>query len=521
MKNQIILKKTIFLKTLLALLSGVLLTLSFPKPGMQLLAWFALIPLYISIRDLSGHHAFWLGLLTGLIHYLTLMYWLPHTLFNLVHFPLYLCIVIHFCLSLYLSLYIALFSVVTINVCIKPIKFILISPAIWVSFEYIRTYLLSGFPWGLIGYSQFECLHLIQVADIFGVSGVSYLIVLCNAAIFIKLLHSTKMTWQQNYISKTHAYGSIIYLTLIFALVILYGHIRITTLDDIISSYPSSKFSIIQGNIDQSIKWDPTYIKTSEIKYLKLSINEKKNNPDLIIWPETALTFYFERDARRAKTIKKVIKALDTNFLIGSPCSFKNNKGIFKDFNSAYLVSPEAKILDRYDKVHLVPFGEYIPYKKWLPFFDKFVEGENDYISGKKIDPIKWGKYNICVQICYEIIFPNPCRELVKDDSQIIINITNDAWFGKTSGSYQHFSFAIFRAVENRRSLVRAANTGISGFIDPVGLIIASTQIFKNETMTHPAVLSDYNSFYTRFGDIFSITCLVLVCMLLFVRRPS
>ena len=516
MNNHI---KPFIYKIILASLSGTMLTLSFPKPVMNFLIWIAFIPLFISIRNLSPIHAFLVGVLTGLVHYLTLMYWLPHTLYNLIHFPIYLCLAIHFCLSLYLSLYMGLFSLITIKLCIKPIMLLFISPALWVSFEYIRTYLFTGFPWGLLGYSQYNCLNIIQIADMFGVYGVSFLIILCNAALFIIFLYMTGRTWQKYHMSKIQSVISIFYLLLIIGLALLYGKQRILTIESLCAVSPSYRFSIIQGNIDQSIKWDPTFIKTSETKYLKLSIDEKQNKPDMIIWPETALTYYYERDIKRSKTVNNVINALHTYFLIGSPCLSKSEKGVLKDLNAAYLIGPDAKICGRYDKVHLVPFGEYIPYKKWLPFFDKIVEGENDYISGKKIDPIKWGKFYICIQICYEIIFPNPCRKLVKNNSQLIINITNDAWFGKTSGPYQHFSYAIFRAIENRRSLLRAANTGISGFINPVGRIIASTSILKDETMTHPAVLFDYNSIYTRVGDMFALINLVFIFLLILIRQ--
>jgi apolipoprotein N-acyltransferase len=154
------------------------------------------------------------------------------------------------------------------------------------------------------------------------------------------------------------------------------------------------------------------------------------------------------------------------DFFIGSP-AVKFEKETVKHYNSVFLVGPDGNLYGKYDKAHLVPFGEYVPFKKWLPFLGKMVESVGDFHSGKKGQTIQWGKHVIGSQICYEIIFPNLARAMTQNKAELLINVTNDAWYGRSSAPYQHFSMAKFRAVENRRSLIRAANTGISGFIDP------------------------------------------------------
>ncbi len=185
---------------------------------------------------------------------------------------------------------------------------------------------------------------------------------------------------------------------------------------------------------------------------------------------------------------------------------------------------PDGTVSGKYDKTHLVPFGEYVPIKRWLPFIGKMVEGVGDFKPGKIGHTIKWGTYRLGVQICYEIIFPNLARAMVKNNAALIVNITNDAWYGRSSAPYQHFSMAVFRAVENRRSLVRAANTGISGFIDPAGRIKGKTQLFQEDVMARSMPIITLKSFYTRFGDVFAVMCLIsalCILMLNFAKRKK
>ncbi|MCK5509598.1 MAG: apolipoprotein N-acyltransferase, partial [Desulfobacterales bacterium] len=233
-----------------------------------------------------------------------------------------------------------------------------------------------------------------------------------------------------------------------------------------------------------------------------------EEKPDLVVWPETATPFYFLYDRPLSKKVQKGIHDTNTNFLIGSP-SFVRREHTIEYYNSAYLMSPNGRVCGKYDKAHLVPFGEYVPFKKWLPFIGKMVEAVGDFSVGQKGKTIKWNNYNPGLLICYEIIFPELSRAMAKNDAALLVNITNDAWYGRTSAPYQHFSMAVFRAIENRRSLVRAANTGISGFIDPVGRIMASTPLFQEKVITRFVPIIHKTSTYTRFGDLFAIACIV------------
>lgn len=497
------------LKITLAVSSGVLLTLSFPKTSISWLAWIALVPLLIALRNLSPKKGFIIGFCSGIAHYLTLLYWLASTMQTYGHLPFYVCIPVLLLLSAYMAIYVALFSTILTRICATPLSCLFITPLLWVSLEYIRSFLFTGFPWELMGYSQFNMLQVIQIADTLGVYGVSFCIALSNAVIFLAYLFITKNDWQTERVGKGLVAGSILILILISGLVWSYGKWRIQSINKQTADAPSVRISIVQGNIDQAKKWDPAFQLASTRKYLKLSRLAKAQDPDLIVWPETATPFYFLQNARLSEMVQQGIQDTGVDFLIGSP-SFLPKGKIVEYFNSAYLVSPKGDVYGKYDKAHLVPFGEYVPFNQWLPFLDKMVEGVGDFRPGKIGHTIPWRKYKLGVQICYEIIFPNLSRAMVNNNSAFLINITNDAWYGKSSAPYQHFSMAVFRAVENRKSLVRSANTGISGFIDPSGRVAASTPLFQDAILTHTVPILHETTFYSQFGDLFALTCLVL-----------
>ncbi len=497
----------------LAVLSGVLLTGAFPNIGIKWLAWFSLVPLLVSVRDLSPFNGFRLGLLAGLIHYLTLIYWAAYTMNTYGDLPWALSLPVMFLLSLYLALYLAAFSGVLSKLSKNPLICLLCVPVLWVSMEYIRSFLISGFPWELLGYSQFECLHLIQISDLCGVYGVSFLIAGVNGILFFGYLSLSKKKWHGSRVSKKLSAGSLGVGVTLLGLVFIYGDYRLALTEQLIEQSPLSTITIIQGNIDQSIKWDPTFQASTARKYINLSLSAKSHSPDLIVWPETAIPFYFLYDQPLTRMVQKGIAETGTSFIIGSP-SFSLNNGKITYFNSAYLINPDGSVSGRYDKVHLVPFGEYVPFKKWFPFIGKMVEHVGDFEPGEKGTTLLWKKHRLGVLICFEVIFPDLARVMVMNDSSLLINITNDAWYGRTGAPHQHFSMTVFRAVENRRVVVRSANTGISGFIDPDGRIIDTTGLFEDAILSHSVPMIQYKTFYTRFGDLFCRFCMAVTALL-------
>jgi apolipoprotein N-acyltransferase len=178
------------------------------------------------------------------------------------------------------------------------------------------------------------------------------------------------------------------------------------------------------------------------------------------------------------------------------------------------LISPEGRPLGKYDKTHLVPFGEYVPLKRWLPFLGKIVAQVGDFSRGRVGANLEWSRGDLGVLICYEVIFPYISRAAVENGAALLINITNDAWYGRSSAPYQHYSMAVFRAVENRRALVRAANTGISGFIDPAGRIRKSTALFEEAAAARRMPLLTVRTIYNRIGDRFAVACIATAFLL-------
>jgi apolipoprotein N-acyltransferase len=498
------------IKVTYSLLSGLLLTLSFPLAGFHWIAWIALVPLVFSSRNLSFNSSFRLGFIAGLAHYLTLLYWLVDTMGTYGNLPLYLSWPILFLLAAYLALYMGLFSGLLSRASKKPIAALAIAPLLWVMLEYIRSLLFSGFPWELAGYSQYKNLIIIQISDLTGVYGVSFLIVACNMTALVTLLWLTKKKWQGQMVSGKIAATALTALAITVGLTFCYGKQRLITVKKRISAAPTRKISVVQGNIEQGIKWDPAYQVSSVRKYLDLSSLAKPAKPDLVVWPETSAPFYFFYNKKLSDLLKNGIQNFESNFLIGAPSFIIKKDRTINYFNSAYLLDPDGQVRGKYDKVHLVPFGEYIPLKKFLPFAGKMVQGVGDFVPGQKGGVIRQGKLGLGILICYELIFTDLARAMSQNNADLLINITNDAWYGRSSAPYQHFSMAVFRAVENRRSLVRSANTGISGFIDPTGQILDQTDIFKEAVITKSLPLIRQKTIYTRFGDRFTITCTLI-----------
>ena len=505
---------------LLAALSGILLTGAFPKIGLDWLIWFALLPLLYALKEMPVRSAFGMGFVTGLIHFLSLLYWLVPVMRTYGYLPAYLSIAVLCLFAAVLALFIALFSTAMAGLGKTPIRGLIMIPISWVALEYLRSFIFSGFPWELLGYSQFNRLQLIQISDILGVYGLSALIAFANGTLFISLLCFTKSRWQDSHISTRLAAGSIITLVAALVLTLLYGNWRLTDIDKRIAAASKARVAVVQGNIDQAIKWDPAFQIDTVKKYNRLSASMLEQYPDLIVWPESATPFYFLYDIKPSELVFEGIYQATVDYLIGSP-SFVRKNEVTQYLNSAYLISPQTKTIDKYDKTHLVPYGEYVPFKKWLPFLGKVVAQVGDFKAGTIGKTLRWKEEQIGVQICYEIIFPELSRAMARNHASLLINITNDAWFGKTSGPYQHFSMTVFRAVENRRSLARAANTGISGFIDPAGRILAATELLKEAALTRAVPLLKAQTVYTRVGDLFARLCMAAVLLVIvfeFVR---
>lgn len=482
---------------LLSLLSGILLALSFPNFDLEFLAWFAFVPLFYSIERKGPFHAFILGFLTGFASFLGILYWIivaVHTYGNVHLIPSVLILLL---LVGYLSLFIGAFTFLNRFIQIRlGLQTILLAPLLWASLEYLRSFFLTGFPWASLGYSQYMNLPFIQMADITGVYGLSFVILLVNASLYMVLLQWSK---------RTFPFREVV-ITILFLLgFLVYGYLRMGAVDRQTIQNPPLKIGLIQGNIDQSIKWDESFQKETMKIYERLSLKVADKKPDLIIWPETATPFFFQDAKEFQPMVLDIPKKTDAFLLFGTP-SYKIERGKVHHYNSALLASPTGKLMGKYDKIHLVPYGEYVPLGEYLSL-GSLGEGIGNFKSGKETFNFTLPQGKFGVLICFEIIFPDLCRRFVKEGADFLVTITNDAWFGRTSAPRQHLTIATFRAIENRVFIARSANTGISAFIDPVGRIIKQGGIFTEEAINGTITLSKEKTFYTLYGDAFAWIC--------------
>ena len=472
-----------------ALLSGVLLFLSFPKFGLGFMAWIAFVPLLIALQNaVSIRRALFLGWVTGITACVGVIYWIAYVIVNYGNLPLYLGVAIMLLLACYLSIYFSLFATGIVYLR-KKVPLYLAAPVLWVCLEYVKSKLFTGFPWENLGYSQFSNIFFIQITDMTGVFGLSFLIILLNVAFFEIITERSKKSFV---LAAT--------VLLIWSGVYGYGVIRINQINQAMKEAPEMDVSLIQGNIDQSIKWNANFQKETIHVYEELSLRHPAANGGLMVWPETAVPFNFQDENELQQRVKNLPLKTKSWFIFGS-MSYTAGKEDTDYFNSAYLLSPQGDTHGKYDKVHLVPYGEYVPLRTLFPFISSLAAGIGDFAEGKGFYPLTMGERKVGVMICYEGILPEAARMYKNASAELLVNITNDAWFGKTSAPYQHLSMSIFRAVETRLYLVRVANTGVSAIIDPTGKVIARTKIFEKDEIHGRVKFIMIPTLYARFGD--------------------
>lgn len=498
-------------KILLAVLSGLLITASFPPLKTGWLIWISIIPLLVAIRDTPPRTAFKLGVITGLSHYVSLIYWIINVLSTYGGLNILVSILVLILLSLYLALYVGAFASL-VSYCRRSSIKIFLFAGIWVSLEYIRTFIFTGFPWGLLGYSLYDILSIAQIASVTGVYGLSFIIAAFNVLIFQLIIKHKEI------IRDRYFFIEALSLLILTGASIIYGH-------RYLAAYPSEKpenqqvnIAIIQGNIDQTVKWDVDFIDATMEKYIELSRRSLDRKPDIIVWPETAVPLFFQDENPYTEELYDLTGESGASLVFGSP-SYRIEGDTVRYYNTAWCISPEGTIKGQYDKNHLVPFGEYVPFQEFLPFVHRLVPAAGDFTSGDSTDPIKIGEIPSGILICYEVIFPDIARDQVLKGARILINITNDAWFGFSGAPYQHLYMSVFRAIENRRPLIRSANTGISAIIDSTGHIKKQGDIFTEEIITGKIQAgNDALSFYSRYGDIFAIGIFILCLITIFIE---
>jgi apolipoprotein N-acyltransferase len=497
---------------ILSIASGLLIALSFPTPGLSFLAWIALIPMLVALEGCSPRTAFRIGITCGVSAYAFILYWLNIVFTHYGHLPWAVSVSVYLLLVLWLAMFYGLSTTVARMGELVGIKAAFTLPVAWVAFDFIRSFLFSGFAWAMLGHSQFRTLPLIQIADLAGVYGITMLIVLANV-----VLH--RAVRAVSGAGVPYPVKSAIVLLVLFAGTLYYGFSRLNG-PEAISSKPL-RVALIQGNIPQDVKWSPEFREKTIAVYERLTREAAKDGVDLIVWPESAVPFFFQDDVFQAGRIRNLARDLNAHLLFGSPAhELRNGRTTY--LNSAFMLSPTGETTGRADKLHLVPFGEYVPMGNIFTFINKIVAGIGDFAPGEKAVTLDAGGTKLGTQVCYEVIFPELAREYVRAGARVLVAITNDAWFGRSSAPYQHLSIAAFRAVETRTPMIRAANTGITAIIDQNGHISTMTALFVEGFRTGDVKPGSGKSLYLVIGDAPALLCLFLtasVALLVWIKR--
>ena len=519
---------------ILAGISGILLILSFPSFNLYALGWIGLIPLLIALQSTATwKSAFLHGYFTGAIFFLGLVYWI------ILLYPfanIFLTTFAWLLLAAYLALYFGIFSALLHGFPWRSgLPFIFIVTAIWTGLEWVCSWFLTGFPWGSMGYTQWNNLPAIQIASFTGVHGVSFIVVLLNATIAdIICPYSTQK--DQPDVPETsataskkksfsrfthHASRPTFHVSHLLPIVItiaclVYGSNVLKPID----TTSGIKIALAPGNVPQTEKWDPTYLPQIFERYMNLIKAADAEEPELIVLPETALhgrVFIFEGNVYLAK-LKQILREQQIHLLTGTHTALDG-----KMYNTVFLLSPASEKLGSYSKIHLVPFGEYVPITRHLP---NFIQLSTGFEPGKSIDlfPIPHtDNSQMGVVICFESVFPDLFRKFVKKGASVMGILTNDAWFDGTACPEQHLAMTPFRAVENRVAVFRCANGGISCIIDGFGRIVAppiQASDTENFLIERIPLIDHGGTVYTRYGDWFPILCfLVSVLLIIYHHR--
>jgi apolipoprotein N-acyltransferase len=507
---------------LLMLLSAILQVVIFPLPGLYVLSWFGLTPLLIALLrarpagelEIAGSvrlqpatpwQGFLLGYVCGILIFAGTCYWIFDTMrhFGELNTPMAALALFLFCC--YLGLYNGLFGLlITLLASARDFRRPLVAaPFVWVAVELARTR-VTGFPWNLLGIAQVDNIALSRIAGFTGVYGISFEIVLVNVALAVAFLVPKQKR------------GAMLTASLAAAAVLQAGR-----LIDAPASKPDRAALLVQQNIPVSAEWTPAYFQQTLADLTQLTIKsatDAKAKIDLIVWPESPAPF-FSNDPRFRDVVSEIARETHSSTVVGSIGSnapTPNTEGPI--FNSASVVTPVGVWGQRYDKVHLVPFGEFLPFPSLFSFAGGLTKEVGQFTHGTSRRPLDAGDQPLGVFICYESVFPDEVRQFANNGAQVFVNISNDGWYGDSGAYAQHLTQTRMRAIENNRWLLSTTDTGVTASIDPFGRVVASIPRKERTTLVAPYALTSATTFYTRHGDWFAYACAIISLGALFSR---
>ena len=503
------LKNLITNKFFISFISGSICTFAFAPFHFFAAAIISISLFYFLIEDEKWQNKpFWriflLGWCYGFGYFLTGIYWISISL--LVDAEKFAWL-IPFAITLIpgvLAIYFALFALLNIFLVNKlkisqSYKKIIIFAVLWLIFELLRSFLFTGFPWNLLGYSWFFSDNLVQIANIFSVFGLSFFAVLICLipALFIGFDQKKIIKKTPNFTDKF--FGA--FLTFLLFLGFFYGHFYIKSKK--LSFNEDKKLRLVQGNIKQDLKWDAEEKYKNFVKHINLTNSKDLSRVTAVIWSETSVPYAIDNNSDLISNLKLAVPK--NGFLITGALRVKylNLDEVENVWNSVFALD-NSGVVGYYDKHHLVPFGEYVPLQKYLPFINKITDGAVGFSEGEGPKTIKTNFLSFSPLLCYEVIFSNKIIDK-ENRPDLLVNLTNDAWFGKSLGPYQHFDMARMRSVEYGISLARVANSGITAYFDPFGRVIKKINLDEEGIIDvsfieklEPTIYSKFN-FYPLF----------------------
>ncbi len=491
-----------------------LLALSFPKFGHPAIAWIALTPLLVALsRRVSLARAFWLGLLTGAIYLWGTLYWLSLVMTRYGDINVVVATTINAVFIAYLALYPALFAVAVRRLFAAFGGWALVAaPLVWTATELGRMYIFTGFPWVLLGYSQATVLPIAQAASVVGVFGVSAIVAAVSAALAGVVI---ARTWRPT--------GLVLVGVMVVA---TWGSVRVRS-SRLTRAGEPLRVGVVQPNVLEEQRETPSLAPAILETDVALTRDAITRGAGFVVLPESALSPYaFDEYPDVALRFRRIASESHTPILLGSDqyewTTASGRREPAKSFNAAFLIRADGTTGAVYQKMHLVPWGEYVPLHTWLTFVGPLVQAiGRGFDAGDRMTLLPLDSHAVSTAICYEIIYPDLVRRFVREGSELLTTITNDSWFGATSAPYQHFEQASMRAIEEGRYLVRSANTGVSGIVDPYGRVLARTDIFRPAVAVGDVRLLRDTTVYARVGDAFAYASVILTALLLVIAARA
>ncbi len=478
-----------------AILAGLLYTVSFPSYNLWPLAWIFAVPLLYLTANSRPLELFLYGMIAGIVAWAGTIYWIAYVMETYGGMSLMPAAFLLLLLLVYLSVYFGVFAWSAQRLIRSRLAFLTI-PGIWVLLELIRSYVMfSGFPWALAGYTQFPWKSLVQIAEFGGVYVLSGIILMANVAIY--------KAWRKEYLPLAVSLCVIV-------LAAAWGNWRMDTLT--LSGQPV-RAGVAQANIPQDKKWLTEMVDPTIDIYSRLTAAAVADGAKVVVWPETACNFFLFRQWPASSRILNLSRMSDARLVMGSPAY---DEGRY--FNRVWLLK-NGEIEGYYDKVHLVPFGEYLPLASLIePFFGKLTQGVGDFSPAMDAAPVG----DMGVLVCFESVFPGLTRDLCRKGAAYLVNVSNDAWFKTWSTPEQHLLMASFRTIESRRWMLRSVNHGISAIVNPFGEVISSVGLLKEGVIVSEITPSTSLSFYTKYGPVLAWFWAVFsIIAALTTRRPG